>query len=143
MNVEPDAVESLSRREMPIGSEDDVVVVRRAVRALAQKRGFNAFASAALTTATSELTRNVWVHARKGIAILEEVADGGRIGVRVTFEDEGPGIVDLERALAGGFSTARTMGLGLSGSRRLVDAFRIDSAVGRGTTVEIVKWKEP
>ena len=130
-----------SRRELPIETEDDVLVVRRAVRELAVSQGFDAFASAALTTATSELTRNVWVHARRGVAIMEDIADGERVGVRVSFRDQGPGIPDLDRALAGGFSTARSMGLGLSGSRRLVDRFEIETIVGEGTKVEILKWK--
>ena len=135
------AITSTSRREMPIQTEDDVILVRRAVRDLAQAYGFDVFASAALTTAASELTRNIWVHAGKGFAILEEVANGDRRGVRVTFRDEGPGIADVDRVMAGGYSTARSMGLGLSGSRRLVDTFELQSTVGRGTTVEIVKWK--
>jgi len=126
---------------MPIETEDDVLVVRRAVRDLAVERGFDAFASAALTTAASELTRNVWVHARRGTAVLEDIADGDRVGVRIAFRDQGPGIPDLDRALAGGFSTARSMGLGLSGSRRLVDQFQIETVVGEGTKVEILKWK--
>jgi serine/threonine-protein kinase RsbT len=130
-----------NRQEMPIETEDDVVLVRRAVRALAKTQGFDAFASAALTTATSELTRNVWVHARRGRAVIEDVSDGDRIGVRVTFQDQGPGIADLDRAMAGGFSTARSMGLGLSGSKRLVDQFAIETTVGVGTRVEILKWK--
>lgn len=137
------AITNTSLREMRIETEDDVILVRRAVRELAQTRGFDVFASAALTTAASELTRNVWVHARKGVAILEEVANGDRRGVRVTFRDEGPGIADIPRVMAGGFSTARSMGMGLSGSRRLVDEFDLQSTVGRGTTVEIVKWKSP
>jgi serine/threonine-protein kinase RsbT len=132
---------TLSRTELPIAVEDDVILVRRKVRALAQARGFDTFATAALTTATSELTRNVWVHARKGVAVVEELAGDHRVGIRVTFRDEGPGIADVERVMVGGYSTARSMGLGLSGSRRLVDEFRLDTAVGRGTTVEIVKWK--
>jgi serine/threonine-protein kinase RsbT len=126
---------------MPIESEDDVILVRRAVRDLAQGQGFDTFASAALTTAASELTRNVWVHARRGHAVLEIVANGDRRGVRVTFRDEGPGIADIDRVMAGGYSTARSMGLGLSGSRRLVDEFALTSVVDQGTTVEIVKWK--
>ena len=134
-------ISSTSLREMRIETEDDVILVRRAVRELAQAHGFDVFASAALTTAASELTRNVWVHASKGVAILEEVANGDRRGVRVTFRDEGPGIADIPRVMAGGFSTARSMGMGLSGSRRLVDEFDLQSTVGRGTTVEIVKWK--
>lgn len=126
---------------MRIEVEDDVILVRRAVRELARKHGFDTFSSAALTTATSELTRNVWVHAGRGVAILEEVTNGERQGLRVTFRDEGPGIPDVARVMAGGYSTARSMGLGLSGSRRLVDAFDLQSTAGKGTTVEIVKWR--
>jgi serine/threonine-protein kinase RsbT len=131
----------LSHREMKIDCEEDVIVVRRAVRAAAQARGFDTFACAAITTATSELVRNVWVHAKKGVAVLEEVTDGARIGIRATFTDEGPGIADIPRVLAGGYSTAKSMGLGLSGSRRLVDEFVLDSQVGRGTSITFVKWK--
>ena len=135
------SITTRERREMPVHSEDDVILVRRAVRALAEQTGFDSFASAALTTAASELTRNIWVHARKGVAILETVENDERVGVRVTFRDEGPGIADIPRVLAGGYSTARSMGLGLSGSKRLVDDFALQSTVGTGTTVEIVKWK--
>jgi serine/threonine-protein kinase RsbT len=135
------SIEVRSRREMPIETEDDVILVRRAARALAESTGFDVFASAALTTATSELTRNVWVHAGKGSAVIEELRNGERLGVRITFRDSGPGIADIPRVMAGGFSTARSMGLGLSGSRRLVDEFELQSTVGSGTTVEIVKWK--
>ena len=135
------AVTGTIRREMPIETEDDVILVRKAVRALAEAQGFDSFATAALTTAASELTRNVWVYAKRGQAVLEEVASNGRVGIRVTFRDQGPGIDDVPRVLAGGFSTARSMGLGVSGSRRLVDGFDLQSAPGRGTTVEIIKWR--
>jgi serine/threonine-protein kinase RsbT len=131
----------LSSIKLKIDAEDDVVVVRRRVRALAMERGFDSFSSAALTTATSELTRNVWVHARGGFAIIEEVAEGERLGLRVRFEDRGPGIPNIERVLAGGYSTAKSLGLGLSGSRRLVDEFSIESTVGEGTVVTFTKWK--
>ena len=134
------AVDVLRRHELPIGSEDDVVLVRRKVKQLAQAHGFDAFASAAVTTATSEITRNVWVHAGRGRAVVEEITDGFRQGLRIELQDEGPGIADLARVLAGGYSTARSLGLGLSGSRRLVDEFDIDTAEGRGTTVRMVKW---
>lgn len=130
----------MSRRELPIETEDDVVTVRRAVRAIAQERGFNAFASAAVTTATSELARNVWVHARRGAVVIECVRRGDRHGVRAAFRDEGPGIADVPRVLQGGYSTARSLGLGLSGSRRLVDELTVDSEVGRGTVVTFLKW---
>jgi serine/threonine-protein kinase RsbT len=133
-------VEVISRVEVPIACEDDVVVVRRRVRVLAAQRQLDSFAVAAVTTATSELVRNVYVHAGGGKAILEEVTDGTRYGLRATFIDEGPGIDDLERALRGGYSTTHTMGLGLSGSRRLVDRFEIESEPGKGTCVKIEKW---
>jgi serine/threonine-protein kinase RsbT len=132
------SITTRERREMPVESEDDVILVRRAVRVLAEETGFDTFASAALTTAASELTRNIWVHAKRGMAIIETVENGERAGVRVTFEDKGPGIADVQRVLAGGYSTARSMGLGLSGSKRLVDDFALQSTVGVGTTVEIV-----
>lgn len=132
--------ELIQRHEMPITCEDDVVLVRRKVRSLAQARGFDAFAAAAVTTATSELTRNVWVHAGHGKAIIDEVTDGSRYGLRVEFRDEGPGIPDVPRVLAGGYSTARSMGLGLSGSRRLVDEFELETELGRGTVIRMIKW---
>ena len=130
----------LTRYELPITTEDDVVVVRRKVKQLAQQRGFDAFATAGVTTATSEITRNVWMHARGGTALIEEIDDAGRVGLRVELRDEGPGIPDVPRVLAGGYSTARSLGLGLSGSRRLVDALEIETEIGRGTTVRMVKW---
>jgi serine/threonine-protein kinase RsbT len=136
------AVQVLARHEMPIDCEDDVVLVRRKVRAIAMERGFDSFAAAAITTATSELTRNVWVHAKRGCAVIEELLDGDRCGIRITFKDEGPGIPDVPRVLAGGYSTAKSMGLGLSGSRRLADDFSIDSALGRGTVVTVAKWTQ-
>ena len=133
-------VDVIRRHELPIETEDDVVLVRRKVKQLAQARGFDAFASAAITTATSEITRNVWVHAGRGRAVIEEITDGVRHGLRIEFSDEGPGIPDVARVMAGGYSTARSMGLGLSGSKRLVDEFTLDTAPGRGTTVRMVKW---
>ena len=131
----------LTREELGIASEGDVIVVRRRVKGLAQERKFDTFATAAITTATSELTRNVWMHGKGGTAIIEEVTDGVRIGLRIQFRDQGPGIADVERVLRGGYSTARSMGLGLSGSRRLVDEFMLESQVGKGTIVTIMKWK--
>jgi len=128
------------RHEMRIESEDDITLVRRKVRDLAATCHFDIFLGAAVTTAASELARNVWVHAGHGVAVIERLTDDVRQGVRVEFRDEGPGIADLDRVLAGGYSTANSMGLGLSGSRRLVDEFSIDSAPGRGTRVTFVKW---
>lgn len=132
--------EVVQRWAMPIVNEDDVILVRRKARTLAQERGFDAFATAALTTAASELARNTLVHGGGGEAVIEHLADGPRSGVRLTFADRGPGIADIDRVLAGGYSTARSLGLGLSGTRRLVEEFEIDSAPGAGTKVVIAKW---
>jgi serine/threonine-protein kinase RsbT len=135
-------LEVLSREEMPIHREDDIVLVRRRVRAIAGDQKLDSFATAAVTTATSELTRNALVHGGGGEAIIEQVrGEDGRVGMRVAFRDRGPGIADVERVLRGGYSTARSMGLGLSGSRRLVDELVVESQVGHGTTVTFVKWK--
>jgi serine/threonine-protein kinase RsbT len=125
---------------MKIDAEDDVVLVRRRVRDLAQELGFDVFANAALTTATSEIVRNVWTHAGKGQATIEVLERAERHGVRLVCRDEGPGISNLERVLKGGFSTASSLGLGLAGSRRLVDEFHLESSVGRGTVVTLTKW---
>ena len=127
--------------EMHIDCEDDIIKVRRRVRDIAELRKFDSFATAAITTATSELARNALLHGGKGTARIEEVSDGFRLGLRVIFEDTGPGIADIARALAGGYTTARSMGLGLSGSRRLVDDFELESAPDVGTKVTVTKWK--
>ena len=132
---------TLSHHELRIDREDDIVTVRRQVRLLAQARGFDGFATAAVTTAASELARNVWTHARAGEAIIEELLnDAQRPGLRLVFRDQGPGIKDVARVLAGGYSTVRSLGLGVSGSRRLVDEFQLESVVGQGTTITVVKW---
>lgn len=124
-----------------IDCEDDIITVRRRVRDIAELRKFDSFATAAITTATSELARNALLHGGKGIATIEEVSDGFRSGIRILFEDHGPGIADIPRVLAGGYTTARSMGLGVSGSRRLVDDFELESTVGVGTKVTVTKWK--
>lgn len=81
------------------------------------------------------------MHAKKGMAVIEELKEDERVGIRVEFRDQGPGIPHLKRVLEGGYSSANSLGLGLSGSRRLVDDFVIDSAAGKGTVVTITKWK--
>jgi serine/threonine-protein kinase RsbT len=124
-----------------VASEDDVVHARRRVRQLAEALGFDQFTIAAVATATSELSRNIWVHAREGTVLVEHIVNASRSGIRAVFRDQGPGITDVERVLAGGYSTARSLGLGVSGSRRLVDEFRIETIVGQGTQITVVKWK--
>lgn len=133
-------MKATSTTELPIATEDDVVIVRRRVRELAQRNGLDSFATVAITTAVSELARNVLVHAKHGSAKLEEVENNTRRGLRVAFRDDGPGIPDVQRVLVGGFSTAKSLGLGLSGSKRLVDEFHIESQLGSGTVVTVTKW---
>jgi serine/threonine-protein kinase RsbT len=128
--------------EIRIEREADIVAVRQRVRELAQEHRFDQFAVAALTTAASELSRNVWVHAKKGVAHIVVLRTGKTVGLELKFADQGPGIADLNRALAGGFSTSKSLGLGLSGTKRLVDEFSIDTEPGRGTTIVIRKWKK-
>jgi len=128
--------------EFRIDKEADIVAVRLCVRDIAKEHRFDQFAVAALTTAASELSRNVWVHAQKGVARIHVLRNGNKVGVELEFEDHGPGIADLNRALAGGFSTAQSLGLGLSGTKRLVDEFHIDTKPGQGTTIVIRKWKK-
>ena len=127
--------------EFRIQREDDIIVVRRRVRDIAELRNFDSFATAAVTTASSELARNVLAHGGGGTARIEEVTDNSRFGLRIVFEDHGSGIADIPRVLVGGYTTGRSMGLGLSGSKRLVDEFDLTSTVGVGTKVTVTKWK--
>jgi serine/threonine-protein kinase RsbT len=135
------AHEVLATHDLKLATEEDVLVVRKLVREIAERGKFDTFAIAAITTATSELARNVVVHAKGGNAKIEEVSDGLRAGIRIAFIDDGPGIADVDRVMQGGHSTARSMGLGLSGSRRLVDEFELTSNVGSGTRITVTKWK--
>ena len=128
--------------EIRIEREADIVAVRQRVRELAKEYRFDQFEVAALTTAASELSRNVWVHAHRGVAQISILHNGSKVGVELQFADSGPGIADLNRVLAGGFSTAKSLGLGLSGTKRLVDDFKIDTEPGRGTKVVVRKWKK-
>lgn len=121
-------------------SDADVVRVRQAARALAQDAKLSIVDQTKLVTAVSELARNTLVHGGGGSAEIELIKDGARNGIRAQFADSGPGIADVERALKGGNSSAGGLGLGLSGSRRLVDAFDLDTGPERGTRVTVVKW---
>src|SRR4051812_39328535 len=121
------AITILSQQQLPVASEDDVFSVRARARELAEQLGFDPFATAAIVTATSELTRNAWRHAQRGTASICVLDNDGRVGLRVEVVDDGPGIVDVARALAGGNSTVRSLGLGLAGSKRLADEFAIES----------------
>jgi serine/threonine-protein kinase RsbT len=126
-----------------IGSEADLIRVRKVLRAEAESAGLGLVDQTKLVTAGSELARNILTYATgpRGRMRVEQVVSARRTGVRATFEDDGPGIEDVDAALADGFSTGGSLGLGLPGSRRLVDEMVIISAAGSGTTVVIVKWK--
>jgi serine/threonine-protein kinase RsbT len=124
-----------------IDSSEDVVTVRRIVREHALALGFSLVDQTKLVTAASELARNTLQHGLGGTMRLELVLDGGRRGLRLTFEDHGPGIADIERAMRDGFTTGSGLGLGLSGSKRLCHDFSIASAPGAGTRVVITRWK--
>jgi serine/threonine-protein kinase RsbT len=125
----------------PITGVDDVVRVRQVVRAWASELKFSLVDMTKLVTATSELARNTVDHGGGGTMKGELVENGLRKGIRLTFEDHGPGIPNIDLALRDGFTTGNGMGLGLSGSKRLVNEFDIKSEVGRGTTVIITRWK--
>jgi serine/threonine-protein kinase RsbT len=125
---------------LEIASDGDVVRVRQAVRSAAGTAGLSLVDQTKIITAASELARNTLTHGGGGSARIELVDDGGRRGVRVHFTDAGPGIADLDLALRDGWTSGHGLGLGLSGSRRLVDTFQIETEVGRGTRVVIVKW---
>ncbi|HEY9641331.1 MAG TPA: anti-sigma regulatory factor [Coleofasciculaceae cyanobacterium] len=126
---------------MAIQASADVVLVRQAVRQFAVELGFGLVDQTKIVTAASELARNTLDYGGGGTVKLEKLQEGGRRGLRLTFEDQGPGIPDLELALKDGYTTGGGLGMGLSGSKRLANEFAIESVVGKGTRVTIVRWK--
>jgi serine/threonine-protein kinase RsbT len=127
--------------ELAIRAGDDVVRVRQQVRAAAAEAGMSLIDQTKVVTAASELARNTLVHGGGGAARIEKVTStAGRAGVRVAFEDSGPGIGDVDLALTDGWTTGGGLGLGLSGARRLVDDFSLTTEAGAGTTVVMTKW---
>ena len=122
-------------------SSQDVVVARQAVRQHAVAQGLSLVDQTKLVTAASELARNTVEYGRGGTMRIELLNDGLRNGIRLTFEDQGPGIPDIGLALSDGYTTGNGMGLGLGGARRLVNEFDIVSAPGQGTRVTITRWK--
>lgn len=131
----------LTKDTMQILREQDVVPFRNRVRELAVKIGMSLVNQTKLITAASELVRNMLRYANGGKVILEIISKSAQSGVRLTFVDEGPGIADVKQAMQDGFSTGRSLGLGLPGTKRLVNEFDIKSAPGEGTTVMIIHWK--
>jgi serine/threonine-protein kinase RsbT len=131
----------LESKSIALEGDDDIVVARGEVRALAAAMGFRTLDQTRLVTVASELARNIIKYARRGQLIAQPTKDSlGRAGLRLIFEDKGPGIADLEAAMRDGFSTSKGLGKGLPGSRRLVDEFSIESTPGRGTRITVVRW---
>ena len=126
---------------MPIRSAQDVVLVRQAVRTWSAELKFSLVEQTKMVTAASELARNTLDYGKGGDVTLQLVQDGLRRGLRLSFEDQGPGIPDVELALRDGFTSGGGMGLGLGGSKRLVNDFEIVSKVGEGTRVTVTRWK--
>lgn len=128
-------------KTLPIRVESDVVLVRQAVRAWTIELKFSIVDQTKTVTAASELARNTLIYGGGGTLTVERVEHGPSMGLRMVFEDQGPGIPDIEKALTDGYTTGGGLGMGLSGSRRLMNEFEIASDVGRGTKVTVVKWK--
>jgi serine/threonine-protein kinase RsbT len=126
---------------IPVRSQEDVVMVRQRVRAVAAEEGFRLVDQTKLVTAASELARNTFIYGGGGASLIEIIENGGRKGLRVTFEDNGPGIADLDLAMKDGYTTGGGLGLGLSGAKRLSNEFEIRSKPGEGTRVSILRWR--
>ena len=125
---------------VPLREEPDVVAVRRKIRDVSLKIGFNLVDQTKVVTAASELARNTVIHGGGG-SMKIEMLNGPRLGLRLTFEDQGPGIPDIDLALRDGYTSGSGLGLGLGGAKRLVNEFEIQSQVGAGTKITITRWK--
>jgi serine/threonine-protein kinase RsbT len=129
----------MSEDTLPVKNENDIIMVRGFGRNIAARLGFGVVDQCRITTAISELARNAVVHGGGGFVTIKSIRND-RKGIEIICRDEGPGIENLELALQGGYSTVGGLGIGLSGARRLMDEFEIDSIRGKGTTVIIRKW---
>jgi len=127
--------------ELKLAEPMDVVHVRQTVRAWMVEEGFGLVDQTKMVTAASELARNAVDYGGGGVARLEQLLEGARVGLRITFTDHGPGIPDLELALTDGYTTGNGLGMGLGGSRRLVNEFAIESSPGQGTVVTVTRWR--
>ena len=132
---------TLKSESVTVTGPGDVVSLRQKVRAWTTELKFSLVDQTKMITASSELGRNLVDHGGGGSCLMEMISNGTRSGLRLTFEDHGPGIPDIDLALKDGYSTGGGMGLGLSGSKRLVNEFQIASKVGEGTRVCVVRWK--
>ncbi len=127
--------------EIKIQEEKDIVLCRRACREVARQLQFNLVDQTRITTATSELARNIFEYAGEGIVRIEKISKNMKQGLQITFMDEGPGIKDLNEAMGEGWSSHRGMGMGLPGARKLMDEFSITSTLGEGTRITVTKWR--
>ena len=125
---------------VPIDRDGDIVAARQKARELAVQVGFSGSDLTLIATAISEVARNIVVYASRGEIVLSAVQNGSRRGVLVVARDQGPGIPDIERAMRDGYSTGKSLGLGLPGAKRLMDEFEITSEIGKGTTITMRKW---
>lgn len=132
---------SMKHETLPIATSSDVVLARQKVRQWATEMKFTLVDQTKLVTAASELARNALDHGKGGQMVVEVVENISRTGLKLVFEDRGPGIPDIEAALRDGFTTGGGMGLGLGGSKRLVNDFHIESQPGKGTRITVVRWK--
>uniref|UniRef100_Q02BM9 Putative anti-sigma regulatory factor, serine/threonine protein kinase n=1 Tax=Solibacter usitatus (strain Ellin6076) TaxID=234267 RepID=Q02BM9_SOLUE len=126
---------------LPVQSSEDIVLVRQRVRTRAIREGFSLVDQTKLVTAASELARNTVTYGGGGSVLIEVLNHDGRRGLKITFEDKGPGIADVQLAMKDGYTSGAGLGLGLSGAKRLSNEFEIDSRPGEGTRVTIVRWK--
>jgi serine/threonine-protein kinase RsbT len=131
----------LRRELLPLKNSNDVVLGRQKVRQWSIELRFSLVDQTKLVTAASELARNALDHGKGGEMLIEELSNGAKSGLRLTFVDQGPGIPDIERALTDGFTSGSGMGLGLGGSKRLVNEFSIESEVGKGTKIGVARWR--
>jgi serine/threonine-protein kinase RsbT len=127
--------------ELPLRNEHDIGLARQHVRRLTQQLGFGLVDQTKMVTAASELARNAVIYGKGGVVRWQILTDGVRRGLRLHFVDEGPGIPDLRQAMTDGWTSGSGMGLGLSGAKRLVNEFDIETTVGRGTRVTVTRWK--
>lgn len=128
-------------KSVVINTDQDVIIARQEGRSLAQKLGFSAVDQARITTAISELARNIIVYGVRGQVEVSEVTDGTRKGIQVKFDDEGPGIADIDQAMQQGFTSGKGLGAGLPGSQRLMDEFEMKTAPGEGLHITVRKWR--
>jgi serine/threonine-protein kinase RsbT len=132
---------TLSKEVMTINREIDVIPFRNRLKEYAVKIGMSLVNQTKIITAASELARNMLKYANGGKVVIEVLSKGRENGIRLVFMDEGPGIPDIALAMKDGFTTGKSLGLGLPGTKRLVSEFNIRSEVGKGTTVTVIKWK--